>query len=106
MMLLRIAELSRVARPQDASKAPHLVSLLSSSARSCLDAYKQRMLRPASEVADMEPPLGLAGRHVDPVFQHSFVRDLVEAGSVGLLKMLLNTLVCFPLPRRLELNGH
>ena len=37
----------------------------------------------------METWLGLAGRNVDPVFQHSwrhcvgFIRDLVKAGSVG-----------------------
>ena len=29
------------------------------------------MLRPVSEVADMETQLGPAGHHVDPVFQHS-----------------------------------
>ena len=46
------------------------------------------MLRPVSEVADMETRLRPAGRYVDPVFQHSrrhyvgFVRDLVKAGSV------------------------
>ena len=49
---------SRVARPQDASKAPNFVSLLSSSARSGLDAYRQRMLRSVSEVADVESWLG------------------------------------------------
>ena len=78
---------SRVDRPQDASKAPFFVSLLSCPARSYLDAYKQRMLRPVSEVADMETPLGPAGRYVDPFFQHrhyvGFVRDLVKSGSVG-----------------------
>ena len=43
------------------------------------------MLRPVSEVADMETRF----RYVDPVFQHSrrqyvgFVRDLVKNGSVG-----------------------
>ena len=42
---------SRVARPQDASEAANLVSLLSSSARSYLDTYEQRMLHPVSEVA-------------------------------------------------------
>ena len=52
----------------------------------------QRMLRPDSEVADMEAPLGPAGRCVDPVFQHSrrhhvgFIRDLVKAGSVGIVE--------------------
>ena len=46
------------------------------------------MLRPVSEVADMETLLGPAGRYVDPVFQHSrrryvgFIRDLVKAGFV------------------------
>ena len=46
------------------------MSLLSSSARSYLEAYK-RMLRLVSEVAHMENRLGLAGRNVVPVFQHS-----------------------------------
>ena len=47
------------------------------------------MLRPVSELADMETRQGLVGRHVDPVFQHSrrhyvgFIRDLLKAGSVG-----------------------
>ena len=47
------------------------------------------MLRLVSEVADMETRLGLVGRLVDPVFQHSrrhyvgFIQDLVKAGSVG-----------------------
>ena len=50
---------SRVARPQDASKAPYLVSLLSSSARVDLDV---------SEVAAMENRLGTASRYVDPAF--------------------------------------
>ena len=74
---------SRVARPRDASEALYLGSLLSSSGRPNLDAYKQRMLRPVSEVADIETWLGPAGRDVDPVFHHSwrhhvgFVRDLV-----------------------------
>ena len=78
---------SLVARPQDASKAPYLESLLSSSARSYLDAYKQRMLRRVSEVDDVETRLGPAGRYVHPLFHYSrrhsvgFVRDLVEAGS-------------------------
>ena len=64
--------------------------LSSSSARSYLDTHKKRMLRPVSEVADMETLLlGLANRHLDPVFQHSrrryvgFIRDLEKAGSVG-----------------------
>ena len=80
---LTVFQSSRVARPQDASKAPYSVSLLSSSPRSYLDAHKLRMLRPVSEVA---------GRHLDPVFQHSwrhyvgFVRDLVKAASVGFVE--------------------
>ena len=61
---------SRVARPQDASKALYLVSLLSSSARSYLDTYEQRTFRPVAEVADMETRLGPVV-FVDPVFQHS-----------------------------------
>ena len=65
---LTVFHSSRVARPQDASKAPYFVSLLSSSARSNLDAYEKRMLRPVSEVADMETRLGSASRYVDPVF--------------------------------------
>ena len=90
--LLTVFQSSRVARPQDASKARHLGSLLSSSARTYLDASKQRMLRPVSEVADMETRLGPAGRHVDLVLQHSwrqhvgFVRDLVKAGSVAFVE--------------------
>ena len=52
----------------------------------------------------MEAPLGPAGRYVDLGFQLSwrhcvgFVRDLVKAGSVGLWRVLLNTLVSFSLP--------
>ena len=95
---LAVFQSSRVALPQDAPKAPDLVSLLSSSARSFLDTQLQRML-------------GLAGRFVDSVFQHSwchyegFIRDLVKAGSAGLLNRLWNTLVSFSLPRRLVLRG-
>ena len=50
------------------------------------------MLRPVSEIADMETRLGPAGRYVDPVRQHSgrhsvgFVRDLVLAGSVDFVE--------------------
>ena len=62
---------TRVARPEDASKVPNLVSLLRSSARSYLDASKQRMFGPVSDVADIETQLGPGGLHVDPVFQHS-----------------------------------
>ena len=47
---LTVFQSSRVARPQDASKAPYLGSLLSSSARSYLDAYEQRVLRLVSEL--------------------------------------------------------
>ena len=89
---LSVFQSSRVARPQDASGALDLVSLLSSSARSYLDAQKQRMLRPVSEVADMVARQGPAGRYVDPVFQHSqrrcvgLVRALVKAGSVGFVE--------------------
>ena len=68
---LTVFQSSRVARPQDASKASNLESLLISSARSYLDAFLQRMLRPFSDVADMEARLGRAGRYVDPVFQHN-----------------------------------
>ena len=89
---LTVFQSSRVARPQDASKAHHLGSLRSSSARTNLDASKQRMLRPVSGVADMETRLGPTGRYVDLVFQHSwcqhvgFVRDLVKAGSVAFVE--------------------
>ena len=89
---LTVVQSPRAARPQDASKAPNLVSLLSSSARSYLVAYKQRMHRLVSEVADMEARLGSASRNVDPVFQHSrlhhvgFIRDLEKAGSVGFVE--------------------
>ena len=82
---LTVFQSSRVARPLDASKAPHLMSLLCFSDRSYLDALKQCMLRHVSE-------LGLAGRYVDPVFQHSrrhyvgFVRDLVKVGSVAFVE--------------------
>ena len=83
---LTVFQSSRVARPQDASNAPDLVSLLS-SAQSYVDALLQRMLRPDSEVADIEARLGPASRYVDPVFQYrrrhqyvGFIRDLVKAG--------------------------
>ena len=88
---LTVFQSSRVARPQDASKDPYHVSLLSRSARSYLDVCK-RMLRPDSEVADMKTRLGPADRYVDPVFQHSrrhfvgFVSDLVKACSVGFIE--------------------
>ena len=44
---LAVLQSSRVARPQDASKAICLGSLLSSSVRSVLDAFQQRALPPA-----------------------------------------------------------
>ena len=50
------------------------------------------MLRPASEVADMDTRLGPADRHFHPVFQHSrrhnasFIRDLCEAGVVDFVE--------------------
>ena len=60
----------------------------------------------------METPLGLAGRSVDPVFQHSrrhyvgFIRDLVKAGSVGFDETAVEHKVAFfLLPRRLWLKG-
>ena len=92
-------------------KAPYFVSLLSSSARSYLDTSQQRMLRPVSEVADIETRLGLAGRHVDPVFQHSrrhyvgFVRDLVEAASVGFVEGAVEHVGCFFVAKWLVLRG-
>ena len=61
---------------------PYFGSLLSSSARSYLDVFQQRMLSPVSE----------AGRYVDPVFQHNrrhcagFSRNLVKAGSIGFVE--------------------
>ena len=88
---LTVFQSSRVARPQDASEALYLGSLLSCSARSFLDAYKQRMLRPVSEVSYMETRLGPAGQYVDPVF-HSrrhyvgFVGYLVKALAVGFIE--------------------
>ena len=54
---------SRVARPQDASEALYLGSLLGSSgssALSCSDAYEQRVLRPVPEIAD-NPPASQCG---------------------------------------------
>ena len=83
---------SRVARPQESSKAPCMVSLLRRSPHSYLDAYKKRMLRPVAEVADMDTRLGAAVHHVDPVFQHrrrhcvGFTRVLMKAGSVGFVE--------------------
>ena len=51
------------------------------------------MLRPVSEVADIEARLGLASRYFDPVFQNSrnhwggsSLGDLVKAGSVGFVE--------------------
>ena len=96
---------SRVARPQDASKAVDLVSLLSSSARTYLDTYKQRLLRHVSEVADMEACLGAAGRHV---IQFSSRDDLVKAGSVGFVEEATEHVGFFfcSLPSRLGLKVH
>ena len=103
---------ARVARPQDASKAPCFVPLLSSSARSYLNTKKQRMLRTVSEVAFMETQLGPASRYVHPVFQHSrrhvvrFVRALVKAGSVSFAEDAVEDVGLFFLsPRRLVLRG-
>ena len=73
---LTVFQPSRVARPQDASKALHLVSLLSCSARSYLDTFQQPMLRDVSEVADMKVRLGPASRCV----------DLVEGGSIRIVE--------------------
>ena len=94
----------RGARPQDASRALDRLSSWSGFARLYPDTFKQRMLRPVSQVADMEARLGPAGRYVNPVFQYSrrhyvgSIRDMEEAGSqVGLFS--------FPLPRRLVLRG-
>ena len=50
------------------------------------------MFRPVSEVPDMDTSLRLAGRYVDPVFQHSprhnvgFFQGLVKAGSIGFVE--------------------
>ena len=83
------------------------MTLPSSTGHSSLDAYTQRMLRPDSEVADMEARLGPASRYVDAVFPaqpvslRGDVRDLVKLVPSGLLKRLLNTLASFSLPRRL-----
>ena len=50
------------------------------------------MLRPVSEVADVETRLGPASRYVDPVFQLSrhhyvgLIRVLEKAGSVGFVE--------------------
>ena len=83
--LLTVFQSSRVARPQDASKAHNFLSLLTGSARLYLETCEQRVLRLVSEVADMEAQLGPAGRYVDPVSQRSrrhyvgFVRDLEKA---------------------------
>ena len=103
---LSASQSSRVARPQDASNVPNLVSLLSSWARSYLGTCGQRMLRPVSEVADIE------SRLVVTLVQFSrrrhnvgFVRDLGKLVPSGLLRMLLNSLVSLSLPRGLTLRG-
>ena len=69
---LTVFQSSRLARPQDASKAPNLV-IAEQLARSHFD---------------VQTWLELANRYVDPVFQHSwrhyvgFIRNLVKDGSV------------------------
>ena len=98
---LTVFQSSRVARPQDASEASNLMSLLRSSGRSYLDTDGQRMLRLVSEVADMETRLGPPGRCDDAVFQHSrchfvgFIRDLVKAGSVGCVETAVEHVCLF-----------
>ena len=84
---------SRLARPQDASKASDLLSLMSSSARLYLDTHKQCVLRSVSDVAHMEKSRWVpVGRYVDPVFKHSrrhnvgFIREKEKAGSVGFVE--------------------
>ena len=78
---LTVFQSSRVARPQNASKGLYLMSVLSSSARSYLDAKMQRMRRPVSEFADMGTRMGPAGRDIHPVFQHSR-RDFVGSSAI------------------------
>ena len=68
---LTVFQFARVARPQDASKAPNLVSLLSSSARLYLDLYTQRVLR-----------LFCRRHHV------GFICDLAKLAPSGMLKRL------------------
>ena len=103
---LTVFQSSRVARPQEASKAPYFRSLLSCSARSYMDTYKQRTLRPVSEVADTESRLDPGGLYVDPVFQHSprhyvgFVRDLVKAGSFGFVEAAVEHVGLFFVPKK------
>ena len=85
---LTVVQPSRVARPQDASEALDLESLLSSSALTRMRGGIVCFV-PFSEVADVEAQLGPAGRYVDAVFQHTrrhfegFLRDSKKAGSVG-----------------------
>ena len=75
------------------------LSLLSSSARCNLVAYMHGTLRPVSEVADMEGPAGTcwslhqSSFPAQPTSLRGFFPCLVKAGSVGLLKRLLNTLL-------------
>ena len=78
---------SRVPRPQDASKAPCLGSLLRSSARSFLDAYSSvcfvvflRLLTSKPSCAWPVAMLILFSSTVGDT-QRCFVRDLIKAGS-------------------------
>ena len=101
----------RVVRPQDASKAHALLSLLSSSACPDLDTNQQLLLRLVAKVADMEARLGLTGRYVDRSFQHNrrpdvgSICDLENAGSVGFVKRLWSTSVSLLSPRRSLIRG-
>ena len=94
---LAVFQSLRVARPQDASKAFYLGSSLSCATPSSLDVCKQRMLRPVSEVADMETWLGPAGRYVDAVIWHSrrhyvvYIRDMVRASPVVFVETAVET---------------
>ena len=89
---LTVFQSSRVARPQDASKAHDFVSLLSSSARSYPDEYMQRMFRPDSEFADMQTQPRPTDRYINQILQHNrhhnvgFIRDMVKAASVGFVE--------------------
>ena len=64
---------------------------------SLIDACKQRMLRPVSEVADTDTWLGAAGRYVDAVLWHSrrhyvvYIRDMVRAGPVIFVETVVET---------------
>ena len=96
---LSASQSSRVARPQDASNAPNLVSLLSSWARSYLGTCGQRMLRPVSGLLTRKP----VGRYVGPVFQAAgFVRDLVKAGSFGFVEDAVKLVGLFVVAKRAD----